>query len=219
MSEPRWDEAGSRPQAGDAPRTHPSPRGRRSGEPLDRERHRPSRPPLDRSAPPSRTQPRWGALPWGRGSVLVAGGAALGTVATVLTGSEPGPVLGVFLIAGAVAAALAVRPRAVYRIIPAPALAYVGGGVIAGLIHDRATDTTRTALAINAAQWVASGFLAMSAATVLVIAIGAARWQSSRRRPAGPRYPPPGSRAAGSPEPGRRSSLTARPPGNRGERP
>jgi hypothetical protein len=128
-------------------------------------------------------------------------------------------VLGVFLIAGAVAAGLAVRPRAVYRIIPAPALAYVTGGVITGLIHDRATDTTRTALAINAAQWVASGFLAMSAATALVIAIGALRWQLSRRRRRGPRHPPPVTKAEGSPELGRRSSVTPGPRGNRGGRP
>jgi hypothetical protein len=52
----------------------------------------------------------------------------------------------------------------------------VGAAVIAGLIHDRATDTSNTALTLNGVQWIASGFVAMTAATILAIVIAAGRW-------------------------------------------
>jgi hypothetical protein len=125
----------------------------------------------------------------------VIGSAALGALVTVLTRSQPGSVLGVFLVAGTVAAALAVQPRSGYLIIPVPALAYVVAAAMAGLIRDRATDTSGAALAVSAAQWIASGFLAMIAATVLAIAVTAARWLKSRRGAQGPGYPPPAARA------------------------
>jgi hypothetical protein len=121
-------------------------------------------------------------LPAARGLVVVISTAAVGTLITVVAGREPGFVLGFCVLVGAVAASFAVRPGAVYRIIPAPALAYLVGAVLAGLIHDRATDTSRTALAISAAQWTASGFLAMTAATLLAILICAVRWGRYWRR-------------------------------------
>jgi hypothetical protein len=109
----------------------------------------------------------------------------------VLSGSEPGSVLGVFVVAGTVAAVLAVRPRSAYLIIPVPALAYVVAATIAGLIHDRASDSSLTGLAVHAAQWIASGFLAMSAATLLAIALTAVRWpRSGRGRRDAARRPP-----------------------------
>ena len=83
--------------------------------------------------------------------------------------------LGIFLLAGTAAGALAVRPRAAYLIIPVPALAYLAAAIVAGLVHDRAADTSHTALVISAAQWIASGFLAMSAATLLAIVVAVAR--------------------------------------------
>lgn len=128
----------------------------------------------------------WGALPARSGIFLVIAGAALGAVVTVLSGSEPGFVLGVFLIAGTLAGALAVRPGAVYRIIPAPALAYLPAAVVAGLIHDRAADTSLTGLAVSATQWIAGGFLELIAATIVAIAITVARWQRSSRDPGQP---------------------------------
>jgi hypothetical protein len=118
----------------------------------------------------------WGSLT-GRGGVcIVAGGAALGALITVLAGTGPGPVLGVSLVAATLAAALAIQPRAVYRIIPVPALAYVVTATVAGLIGDRAASTSHTALAVSAAQWIASGFVPMTAATLLAIAVTAIRW-------------------------------------------
>jgi hypothetical protein len=118
----------------------------------------------------------WGALT-GRGGVcIVLGGAALGALITVLAGTGPGPVLGVSLVAATLAAALAIHPRAVYRIIPVPALAYVATVTVAGLIGDRVASTSHTALALSAAQWIASGFLPMTVATLLAIAVTAIRW-------------------------------------------
>jgi hypothetical protein len=114
---------------------------------------------------------------------LVIGSAAVGAFITAAAGSEPGLVLGLFVVAGTVAAALAVKPRAVYQVIPVPALAYLAAAVLAGMIHDRANGTSSTALAVGATQWIASGFLAMSAATVLAIVLTAARWRSSGRGP------------------------------------
>jgi hypothetical protein len=129
---------------------------------------------------------------------VIIGAAALGAIITMLAGSEPGPVLGIFLVAGTVAAALAVQPRAVFLLIPIPALTYLIAGTAAGLIHDQATDTSRTTLALSAVQWIASGFIAMTAATVLAIAITIARGPWRRRGPRGPGSLPP-AREAGRP--------------------
>jgi len=147
----------------------------------------------------------------------VISGTAVGGAATVLAHREPGTMLGVFLIAATVAATLAVHPRAVRVIIPVPALAYLGAAVVAGLIHDRATDTSHTALTISAVQWVASGFLAMTAATVLAIAITAARWRQTPRRPRRPERPLPATRpSADRNPPPRRRSISADPQPPRG---
>ena len=91
--------------------------------------------------------------------------------------------LGIFLLAGTAAGVLAVRPQAAYLLIPVPPLAYVVAATLAGLVHDRAADTSHTALAISAARWIASGFLAMTAATLLAIVVAAAGWVAARRRP------------------------------------
>ena len=118
----------------------------------------------------------WGSLT-GRGGVcIVVGGAALGALITVLAGTGPGPVLGVSLVAATLAAALAIQPGAVYRIIPVPALAYLVMASVAGLAGDRAAGTSHTALAVSASQWIASGFLPMTVATLLAIAVTAIRW-------------------------------------------
>jgi hypothetical protein len=90
-------------------------------------------------------------------------------------GSEPGAVLSAFLIAGSIGAALAVRPTAVHVLIPVPALAYLVAGTIAGLIHDPAARSSHTVLAVSALQWMASGFVGMTIATIIVIAITAFR--------------------------------------------
>jgi hypothetical protein len=118
----------------------------------------------------------WGSLTGRAGVCIVAGGAALGALITDLAGTGPGPVLGGCLAAATLVAVLAIQPRAVYRIIPVPALAYVAAVTVAGLIGDRMASTSHAALAISAAQWIASGFLPMTAATLLAIAVTAIRW-------------------------------------------
>ena len=105
-----------------------------------------------------------------------------------MAGSNPGIVLCFFLVIGTIGAALAVKPRAVYRIIPVPVLAYLVAALIAGMIHDRATGSSLTSLALGAAQWIASGFIAMIVATLLVIAIALGRLRGSDSgRSSGPR--------------------------------
>jgi hypothetical protein len=118
---------------------------------------------------------RWGTLRGRTGVLLVIGSAALGAVITAVSGSQPGFVLGFLVVTGTVAAALAVQPRAAHVIIPVPALAYLVAAVPAGMVSDRAASSSGTALAINAGQWVASGFVAMTLATVLAIIIAVAR--------------------------------------------
>lgn len=105
----------------------------------------------------------------------------LGLVITLLSGTEPGVILGVFVVVGTAAAALAVRPGAVYLIFPVPALSYAVAAVIAGLVHDRGVDTSHTALAISAAQWIAGGFVAMTVATGLAVVIAVIRWLLTAR--------------------------------------
>jgi hypothetical protein len=149
--------------------------------------------------------------------LIVIGCAVLGAAATVTAGSEPGSALGVLVSAGTVAGALAVRPRAVYMIIPVPALAYVVAASAAGMIHDPAAGASRTALATSAAQWTAGGFVPMTTATVAAIAITAVRRQRRRRgarsaglaarpgRPRGTQPDPAARRAQPAPAPAGRS--------------
>ena len=54
---------------------------------------------------------RWGALQGGLGVCIIVASAAVGTIATMVTRSAPGFLLGLFVEAGTVVAALAVRPR------------------------------------------------------------------------------------------------------------
>jgi hypothetical protein len=125
-------------------------------------------------------QPRrmlgWGGYPAWAGMLMVLAAALLGAALTVASHRDPGRPLGIFLIAGTVAAGTSIRARSAYAIIPVPALAYTAAAAIAGLVHDRAIDTSRTALTISAVQWIASGFIAMTAATVLAVVLVIARW-------------------------------------------
>lgn len=172
MSEPRRRDADLRPPYRGAPGSYPTAQVRGPG--AGQGTH------LRPSPPGPRLRP-WGTLPGRSGICIVIAGAALGAAVTVLAGSEPGVALGVFLVVATVAGAFAVQPRAAYRLIPAPALAYVAAAAVAGLIRDRATDTSLTGLAVSAARWIASGFVAMSITTILAIAITIARWQWGRR--------------------------------------
>lgn len=114
---------------------------------------------------------------------IVIAGALVGTMITVVAGSAPGVALGLFTVAGTVAAALGVRPRSAHLVVPVPALAYVVMAAMAGLIHDQAAQSSNTALAVNLAQWIASGFVAIILATAAAIGIAIVR---RRRTPGTP---------------------------------
>ena len=148
-----------------------------------------------RTAQRPRGPARWGGLKGGLGVCIIVASAAVGTVATMVVRSMPGPLLGLFVVAGTVTAALAVRPRAGRMILPVPVLSYLVAALTSGVVYSRSADTSTTALAISAAQWIANGFFAMAIATLLAVAITTARWYLwRRRRPAtrDPGWPAPG---------------------------
>jgi Na+/melibiose symporter-like transporter len=132
------------------------------------------------SRPPRRRL--WGTRPGRLGVFTVIAGAFVGFLITAVAGREPGFILGLLVVVATAVAVFAVRPKAVYLVIPAPALAYVVAAVLAGYLHDRAADTSHTALVISAVQWIASGFVAMIAATALAVVVAVGRWTASNRR-------------------------------------
>jgi hypothetical protein len=137
----------------------------------------------------------FGSLQGGLGVCLIVASTAIGAVATMATGRAPGPILGVCVVIGTVVAALAVRPRAGRLIFPVPVLAYLVAALVSGIIYNRSDDSSKTAVAIGAAQWIANGFVAMALATGAAIVIIAVRWCFWRRgRKSGPARPSPGRR-------------------------
>jgi hypothetical protein len=152
-----------------------------------------------------------GSLRGGLGVCVIVGSAMIGAVATIVTNSQPGSVLGLSVLAGTVAAALTVQPRTGRLIFPVPALSYLIAALGAGVVYDRSADKTQ--IAVGAAQWIASGFFVMVLSTLLAIALTTVRWFMWRRDQQGP-VPPewpdpvPGGRTALRPQPAR-----PRPPG------
>jgi hypothetical protein len=151
-----------------------------------------------------------GSLRGGLAVCVIVGSAMIGAIATIVTKSQPGSVLGLFVLAGTVAAALTVQPRTGRLIFPVPALSYLIAALGAGVVYDRSADKTQ--IAVGAAQWVASGFFVMVLATLLAIALTTVRWFMWRRDQQGP-VPPQWSDqgpTAPRPQPG-----PPRPPGTR----
>ena len=175
---------------GDRPPGSTQPRGLRDGGARGPDVPRDSRGPGNSSGP---RRPgglgRWGALQGGLGVCIIVASAAIGATVTMVARSAPGFLLGLFVVAGTVAAALAVRPRTGWMIFPVPVLSYLVAALTSGVVFDRSVDSSNTALAVAAAQWVADGFFAMALATVLAVAIIAARWFLWRRRRPTPRDP------------------------------
>ncbi len=120
-------------------------------------------------------------LQGGLGVCIIVASAAVGAIVTMVTRSTPGFLLGFFVVAGTVTASLAVRPRAGWMIFPVPVLSYLVAALLSGIVFDRSADSSKTALAIGAAQWIADGFFAMALATALAVVITAARWFLWRR--------------------------------------
>lgn len=129
---------------------------------------------------------------------MVTLAAGVGAFATIVTASEPGTLLGVVLITGALAGALAVHPSAAYRLVPVPALAGFAAALLAGAVHDRAADNSHTEMALNALGWISGGFVAMATATVVTLVVAVARLvRHGRRQRASDdsfAHVPPGSR-------------------------
>ena len=133
---------------------------------------------------------------------LILATAALGAAATIATRSQPGLVLGLFVLAGTVVAALTVEPRAGRLIFPVPALAYLVAALVAGGMYNRSANNTE--LAVGVAQWIANGFFVMVLATLLAIALTTVRWflwRRSGRVPLAADWPAE-ARTAGPPQPG-----------------
>jgi hypothetical protein len=125
-----------------------------------------------------------GSLSGGLGICVVLGSGVIGTIATIVTRAQPGSVLGLAVLAGTVAAALTVQPRTGRLIFPVPALSYVVGALVSGVVYDRSSN--KTELAVGAAQWIANGFFVMVLATLLAIALTTVRWFMWRRDQRGP---------------------------------
>jgi hypothetical protein len=215
------------PGAGRARATRLPP-GTRPSAPRSMPRSQPPQSP--RPAPPgpqgstAAASAAWGSRPARLGPITVVFGALAGGLLTVLAGAEPGWLLGLFVLAATAVGATAVRREAAYLVIPVPALAAFVVAFLAGLIHDRGVDASRTVLAVNALQWMAGSFFWMCLATVLAIAITAGRWLMTGR--AGYRRgatwlgrvglaAPPAGRAAHGPATGSSRALAARPPSAR----
>jgi hypothetical protein len=120
-----------------------------------------------------------GVLRGGLGVCVIIASAALGAVATVVARAQPGLTLGLFVLAGTVAAALTVEPRAGRLIFPVPALSYLIAALAAGVAYNRSAN--KTELAVGAVQWIANGFFVMVLATLLAIALITVRWFLWRR--------------------------------------
>jgi hypothetical protein len=149
---------------------------------------------------------RWGSLRGGAGVAIVVGSAAAGAAITIATRTQPGEVLGGCIVAGTVAAALAVRPRAGRLIFPVPALSYLFAALVAGMVNNRSSSTTE--LVLGATQWIADGFFLMALATVLAIVLTTARWSLRRHGGRGPAAPDRRPRA---------DTSSRRPPAGRNE--
>ena len=148
--------------------------------------------------------------------------ALLGVLGTLLTGSEPGKLLSYLLIIGSVLAAVGIRRRSLYLLIPLPALTFFICAVITGAVKDSSIDTSKTELGLTFLQWIASVFFAMCAATILVLLIGAGRWLLSRQLVAGQFGLSSSGAAAGdgnvarpTQPPGQRADRDRRPPADR----
>jgi hypothetical protein len=125
---------------------------------------------------------RWlGTLPTRTAAYILLGATLLGVIGTLVTGREPGFLLGFAVIVGSVVAAFGIRRRRLHLLIPLPVIVLFIGAVLVGAIHDRSMDTSMTELGVNFLQWIAGAFFAMCVATILVLVIGGGRWVLSKQ--------------------------------------
>jgi hypothetical protein len=120
---------------------------------------------------------RWlGTMSTLTAALVLAGATVIGVVLTLIAGTEPGKLLGFFVIVGSLVAVLGVRRGAVYLLFPMPALAFFVGAVVTGVIHDRELAASTAGLGVGFTQWVAGIFFPAVVATILVLLVGGTRW-------------------------------------------
>ena len=122
---------------GDRPPGPTQPRGPRDGEARGTGGDRAIPADARSSPPPPRGRRRWGTLQGGIGVCIIVASAAIGAIATMVTRSAPGRLLGLCVVVGAVTASLAVRPKAGLLIFPVPILSYLVAALISGVVFDR----------------------------------------------------------------------------------
>jgi hypothetical protein len=148
---------------------------------------------------------RWiGTWSTSRAVLVFLGLALLSLVATIVIDHDPGFLIGFFLLVESVIAAAAIR-RAVYRLIPLPALSYLVTTTVAGTVHDRANLNDSHEFITSFLTWIGSAFFALLWSTALIVVIAIVRAMIAWRRPAATRSPatgPQSSRPAAAPRPG-----------------
>jgi hypothetical protein len=124
---------------------------------------------------------RWlGTMSTWTATLVLIGATIAGVVVTVAARMEPGNLLGVFVIAGSLAAVLGVRRGAAHLFFPMPALAFFVAAVAAGIVHDRQLASSTAGLGAGFTQWVAGIFWPAVVATGLVLLAGGGRWLLKR---------------------------------------
>jgi hypothetical protein len=116
------------------------------------------------------------------GMLVLVGVTAVGALLDGLISGGPGLILDLSLVFGAVTAAFVIEPRLTWLVIPMPPLVFVVMAFAAGVAGDATSTQSATRLAAAAGTWTAKGFIAMAAATLLVIAIASIRMTAPPRR-------------------------------------
>jgi hypothetical protein len=125
---------------------------------------------------------RWlGRMPTWTAVLVLAAGALLGVILTLIAGQEPGGLLGFFIVVGTVAAALGIKRGKVYLLFPAPALAFFVAAIVTGKVHDAKLGSGTAGLASGLTQWTAGIFFPAVVATIVVLLVGGGRWLLGRQ--------------------------------------
>lgn len=126
---------------------------------------------------------RWmGAMSTRTAALALIAAALAGVVLTLITGHDPGFILGFFVTIGAIVATLGVRRGAIYLFFPLPALILFLSSITVGAVHDRAVESaSASGFGASFLQWVAAAFFPMCIATVVTLVIGGARWALGRQ--------------------------------------
>ena len=163
---------------------------------------------------------RWiGRMSTRTAMLVLAAGALLGIIFTVLAGQEPGNLLGFFIIVGSLAAVLGIQRGKVHLLFPAPALAFFVTAVLAGKVHDAKLGSSTAATGVGFTQWIAGIFFPAVVATIFVLLIGGGRWLLGRQLITGQSMLTPGGPPPRAPRPAPRQAPREPRPAPRPRRP